>query len=156
MIALVQSLKDSVGCEIGLSSWLTVDQTMIDEFAEATGDRQFIHIDPEKAAKSAFGGTIAHGFLTLSLLPTMIAQIAHTPGLQGTGVNYGLDYIRFLSPVRVGSRIRGRFALAGYSEPRPDTKKLTWDVTIEIEGMDKPALRAKWHTLRISSADATE
>lgn len=152
MITLIQDLQDSVGCEIGLSSWLTVDQSMIDDFAEVTNDRQFIHVDPERASKTDFGGTIAHGFLTLSLLPTMISQCAQLPGLGGTGVNYGLDFVRFLSPTRVGSRIRGRFVLVKYDETRPGSRKLTWDVTIEIEGQEKPALRATWHTLRLSDA----
>ncbi|WP_204115238.1 MaoC family dehydratase [Shimia biformata] len=148
MIALVKNLADSVGIEIGMSSWVVVDQPMIDTFADTTGDRQFIHLDPEAAAEAGFGGTIAHGFLTLSLLPAMIAECVRRPDLTGTGVNYGLDHIRFLSPVRAGSRIRGRFVLADYAEPKPGTRKLTWNVTVEIEDSEKPALVAQWHTLR--------
>lgn len=149
MIALVQGLADSVGLEIGLSSWVTVDQNMIDAFANATGDHQYIHTDPESAAKSAFGGTIAHGFLTLSLLPAMVSECVRRTDLNGTGVNYGLDRVRFLSPVKAGSRIRGRFVLADYFELKPGIRKLTWDVTVEIEGQEKPALSAQWHTLRL-------
>lgn len=149
MIAVVQDLKDSVGVEIGLSSWTTIDQDMIDAFAAVTGDYQFIHTDPEAAGQTPFGGTIAHGFLTLSLLPKMIQECVTRPGTETTGVNYGLDNVRFLSPVPVGSRIRGRFVLHDYTEPRPGLRKLCWDVTVEIDGQEKPALVAKWHSLRV-------
>ncbi len=149
MIAVLQDLKDSVGVEIGLSSWITIDQEMIDAFAAVTGDHQFIHTDPEAAGQTALGGTIAHGFLTLSLLPKMIAECVTRPGTQSTGVNYGLDEVRFVTPVPVGARIRGRFVLNDYVEPRPGVRKLCWDVTVEIDGQAKPALVAKWRALRV-------
>ncbi|MBR9842745.1 MAG: MaoC family dehydratase [Rhodobacteraceae bacterium] len=151
MIAVVQDLKDSVGVEIGLSSWITVDQEMIDAFAAITGDTQFIHTDPEAAGKTPFGGTIAQGFLTLSLLTKMIEDCMTRPGTQTTGVNYGLDAVRFVTPVPAGSRIRGRFVLNDYVEPHPGARKLCWDVTVEIDGKDKPALVAKWRSLRVEN-----
>jgi len=149
MIAVVQDLKDSVGVEIGLSSWITVDQEMIDAFAAVTGDTQYIHTDPEAAGKTAFGGTIAQGFLTLSLLTRMIEECMTRPGTQTTGVNYGLDNVRFVTPVPAGARVRGRFVLNDYVEPYPGARKLCWDVTVEIDGQDTPALVAKWRSLRV-------
>ncbi|WP_372884552.1 MaoC family dehydratase [Shimia sp.] len=149
MIAIVKGLENSVGLEVGLSPWMTVDQSMIDAFADTTGDRQFIHVDPESAAKAAFGTTIAHGFLTLSLLSKMAAEGVKHAEMTGTGVNYGFDRVRFLSPVKVGARIRGRFTLVDFKETRPGVRRLTWDVTVEIEGQDKPALSAQWLTLRL-------
>ncbi|MCW8844058.1 MAG: MaoC family dehydratase [Rhodobacteraceae bacterium] len=149
MIAVVQDLKDSVGIEIGLSSWITINQAMIDAFAAVTGDHQFIHTDPKAAELTSLGGTIAHGFLILSLLPKMIQDCAMQPRTQSTGVNYGLDDVRFVAPVPVGARIRGRFVLNDYVEPHPGVRKLCWDVTVEIEGKEKPALVAKWRALRV-------
>ena len=149
MIAVVQDLKDSVGVEIGLSSWITIDQSMIDAFAAVTGDDQFIHTNPEAAGQTSLGGTIAHGFLTLSLLPKMIRECLSRPNTQSTGVNYGLDEVRFVAPVPAGARVRGRFVLHDYTEPRPGVRKLCWDVTVEIEGQEKPALVAKWRSLRV-------
>ena len=154
MIAVLQDLKDSIGVEIGLSSWITIDQAMIDAFAAVTGDNQFIHTDPQAAQKTALGGTIAHGFLTLSLLPKMIEECAARPAQTTTGVNYGVDHVRFITPVPVGARIRGRFVLNDYVEPRPGVRKLCWDVTVEIEGEKKPALVAKWRSLRVERQSA--
>ncbi|MBD3679831.1 MAG: MaoC family dehydratase [Rhodobacteraceae bacterium] len=145
-----QELATRKGTEIGLSDWLNVDQKMIDGFADVTRDWQFIHVDPARAAaESPYGGTIAHGFLTLSLLP----ELARTalPEIEGAamGVNYGFDRMRFVSPVPSGTRVRGRFVLTGCEERRPGELSLGWNVTVEIEGQDRPALVADWLTLRI-------
>lgn len=132
-----------VGQEIGLSDWITVTQDQIDTFAQCTNDHQFIHVDPVAAAKTPFGSTIAHGFLTLSLLSSMAYQM---PGIDGTvmAVNYGFDKVRFVSPVKVGARIRGRLVLTKFEEIRPGEVQTTMNVTVEIEGQDKPALVAEW------------
>jgi acyl dehydratase len=118
---------------------------MIDRFAEATGDHQFIHVDPERAAQTPFGGTIAHGFLSLSLMP-MLAAKTDTPRIQGVkmGVNYGGNKVRFLAPVRAGSRVRGRFTLDSVEEKAPGQWLMRHTVTVEIEGEGKPALAAEW------------
>ncbi|WP_164516170.1 MaoC family dehydratase [Sphingomonas sp. 2R-10] len=127
------------------SDWLVLTQTMIDAFAEATGDRQFIHVDPQAAAATPFGGTIAHGFLLLSLMPRL-AAISDQPAIAGAlmGVNYGGDRTRFLSPVRAGSRIRGRFTLLAMAEKRPGRWQQTIEYAVEVDGTDKPALIAEW------------
>ncbi len=130
-------LQDRVGQEVGLSDWFTVDQGMIDRFAEATGDHQWIHVDPVRAAAGPFGATVAHGFLTLSLLPRMGESALHVADVR-MGVNYGLDRVRFPNPVRVGSRLRGRFVLQDY-KPIDGGAQLTMACTMEIEGADKPA-----------------
>jgi acyl dehydratase len=120
---------------------------MIDAFAETTLDRQFIHTDPEAAARTAFGGTIAHGFLTLSLLSAMIQDaLPPVPG-RAMGVNYGFDKVRFVTPVRSGARVRGRFSLAEAKLRSPREVQLRYAVTVEIEGADRPALIADWLTL---------
>ncbi|WP_340108053.1 MaoC family dehydratase [Pikeienuella sp. HZG-20] len=140
----LDELRALLGAEIGVSRWIEVTQEMIDRFAEVTDDHQFIHVNPELAAKSPFGGTIAHGFLTLSLLSTMVYESG--PSLKGVamGVNYGFDKIRFLSPVRAGKRIRGRFTLLKLDESVPGQVTYTQAVTVEIEGEEKPALFAEW------------
>ncbi len=140
-----ETLKDRIGEELGVSNWVTVDQKMIDMFAEATGDHQFIHVDPECAKLTPFGGTIAHGFLTLSLLPRLAAE-ADMPKIEGVkmGVNYGGNKVRFLTPVKSGSRVRGRFKLLDIEEKRPGQWQQTQEFTVEIEGQDKPALIAEW------------
>ena len=125
-----------VGQEIGVSDWITVDQRRIDGFAEATGDRQWIHIDPQRAAAGPFGTTIAHGFLTLSLLPEMGASAMEVRDTR-MGVNYGLNKVRFTAPVPVDSRLRGRFKLLAY-EPIEGGAQLTMEVTMQREGSDKP------------------
>lgn len=137
----------SKGQEIGVSDWLLVSQERINLFADATGDHQFIHIDPERAAATPFGGTIAHGFLTASLLSEM--AMTALPGVEGAkmGVNYGLNSLRFLSPVRSGKRIRGRFVLKDAVERSAGVIQSTTEVTVEIEGETKPALAAEWVTL---------
>ena len=132
-----------------VSGWLTVDQTMIDRFAVATHDHQFIHVDPERAkAETPYGGTIAHGFLTLSLLSTLAYDAL--PGVEGAriGVNYGFDRVRFLNPVRAGARVRGRFRMIGLTE-RAVSVQTAWDAAIEIEQATKPALTAEWITLTL-------
>ena len=140
-----QELQAKVGQNIGVSDWFEVSQERINKFAEATGDFQFIHIDEEKAKLTPFGGTIAHGFLTLSLIPVLSAM---TEGARVSnvkmGVNYGGNKTRFLAPVRSGKRVRGHFKLLDLSEKRPGQWQQTLEYTLEIEGEDKPALQAEW------------
>jgi acyl dehydratase len=143
-IASLDEIRVRIGSEIGVSSWLTVDQTRIDIFAEATEDRQFIHIDPAAAAQTPFGGTIAHGFLTLSLLSRMGAEAMLIPEGVRMAVNYGLDRVRFLAPVRSGKRVRGRFMLDSVEEKAPGQVLMRHTVTVDIEGEQKPALTAQW------------
>jgi acyl dehydratase len=143
-VATLDDIRARVGSEIGVSSWLTMDQSRIEEFADATEDRQFIHVDPEAAAKTPFGGTIAHGFLTLSLLSRMAADAMLVPENTKMAINYGLDRVRFLSPVKSGRRVRGRFTLDSIEEKAPGQWLLRHTVTVEIEGEDKPALTAVW------------
>lgn len=136
-----------MGEEVGTSTWLTVGQERISTFADATEDRQFIHVDEAAAAQTPFGGTIAHGFLTLSLLSRMAAETILIPPTSKMVVNYGLERVRFLAPVRSGKRIRGRFTLEAVEEKAPGQILLRHLVTVEIEGEDKPALSAVWLTL---------
>ena len=143
-IASLADIHARIGSETGVSGWLTIDQARIDAFAEATEDRQFIHTDPAAAAQGPFGGTIAHGFLTLSLLSRMAAEAMLLPDTLKMAVNYGFDRVRFLAPVRSGSRIRGRFRLDSAQEKAPGQSLLRHSVTVEIEGEDKPALTADW------------
>jgi len=134
-----------VGKEIGVSSWHLVDQPRIDTYADVIEDHQFIHVNPERAKKeTAFGTTIAHGFLTMSLLSIMSYEVM--PVIAGTtmGVNYGFDKLRFISPVRSGKRVRGRFVLAEAKLRKPNELQSRTNVTVEIEGEDKPALVADW------------
>jgi len=137
-------IKNKVGEEVGVSDWILVDQARIDAFADATEDRQFIHVDAATASQTPFGGTIAHGFLTLSLLPRMAADAMLIPDGVKMGVNYGLDRVRFLAPVRSGKRVRGRFTLDSVEEKAPGQVLLRHTVTVEIEGEEKPALTAVW------------
>ena len=143
-LASLDEIRARVGGEVGVSSWLTIGQDRIDTFADATEDHQFIHVDPEAAAKTPFGGTIAHGFLTLSLLSRMASEATFVPEGLKMAVNYGFDRIRFLSPVRSGKRVRGRFMLDSVEEKAPGQWLLRHSVTVEIEGEDKPALTAVW------------
>jgi acyl dehydratase len=140
-----QELQAKVGQMIGTSDWFEVTQERINKFAEATGDFQFIHVDLEKAKQTPFGGTIAHGFLTLSLIPVLGAM---TEGVRVSdvkmGVNYGGNKTRFISPVRAGKRVRAHIKLLGLAEKRPGQWQQTNEYTIEIEGEDKPALIAEW------------
>lgn len=142
-----EQMKDLVGQVVGTSEWVEVSQERINQFAEATGDFQFIHIDPEAAAKTPFGGTIAHGFLTLSLIPllTMNSDIPRAEGVR-MGVNYGGNKTRFIAPVRSGKRVRGHFKLLEIEEKRPGQWQQTMEITVEIEGEPKPALICEWIT----------
>jgi len=145
----VADLPGLIGQETGVSRWITVDQARIDAFAEITEDRQFIHIDPVAAARTPFGGTIAHGFLTLSLLSAMTYDAV--PPLEGVvmGVNYGFDKLRFLAPVPAGSNVRGRFKLLSAEDKGGGRWLLKHEVTVEIDGADKPALIAEWLGMQV-------
>jgi|SRR6476659_844705 acyl dehydratase len=149
-VASLDDIRSRLGAEIGVSNWLTVDQERIHAFAEATEDRQYIHTDPDAAAQTVFGGTIAHGFLTLSLLSRMAAEAMLIPDGVKMAVNYGLDRVRFLAPVKSGRRVRGRFTLDSIDEKAPGQLLLRHTVTVEIEGEDKPALTAQWLGLIIT------
>jgi acyl dehydratase len=143
-IVTLDEIRSRAGTEIGVSEWITVDQSRIDAFAEATDDHQFIHVDADAAAKTPFGGTIAHGFLSLSLLSRMAHDVMLAPEGLKMSVNYGFDRIRFLAPVRSGKRVRGHFLLEDASEKSPGQLLTRHAVTVEIEGEEKPALTATW------------
>ena len=143
-VASLEEIRSRVGSEVGVSDWILVDQRAIDAFADVTQDHQFIHVDPEAAARTPFGGTVAHGFLTLSLLSRMAADAMLRPETVRMGVNYGLDKVRFIAPVRSGKRVRGRFRLDRFEEKAPGQWQFVHNVTVEIEGEDKPALVADW------------
>jgi acyl dehydratase len=133
-----------VGQKLGVSDWFTLDQQRINDFADCTEDHQFIHVDEEAAAKTPFGGTIAHGFLTLSMLVKLCEQVSVHPEGMVMGVNYGLNKVRFLAPVRAGKRVRAHVELASV-EPKDGNRFLTQqNITVEIEGEDTPALYAEW------------
>lgn len=137
-----------VGREIGVSSWIAVDQTMINAFADATRDHQFIHVDPERAAaETPYGGTIAHGFLTLSLLSAMNYEALPAIVEQTVGINYGFEKVRFVAPVKAGARVRGRFVLKDARFRGADMMVTTYGVTVEIEDERRPALTADWLTI---------
>jgi acyl dehydratase len=138
-------LAAAVGTHLGFSDWLTVDQHRIDTFADATGDHQWIHVDPERAAAGPFGTTIAHGFLTLSLVPYLLRDLVDYPAWP-VRINYGSDRVRFLAPVPVGSRVRAGAELAAV-RPSGTGTQVTVSVTVEIDGSDKPALVAQTLTL---------
>jgi acyl dehydratase len=140
----LDSYQALVGQEIGVSSWHRIDQARIDAFAEVTEDHQFIHVDPEGAKTTPFGSTIAHGFLTMSLLSGMSNEVMPTIEGSTMGVNYGFDRLRFISPVRSGKRVRGRFTLAKVEMRRPKELQSLTNVSVEIEGEEKPALVADW------------
>ena len=142
--APLEDIRSKVGEEVGVSSWLEMDQQRINEFADATEDRQFIHTDPDAASQTPFRTTIAHGFLTLSMLSRMAAEAMLVPDSIRMAVNYGLDRVRFVAPVRSGKRIRGRFRLDSVEEKGPGQLLLRHTVTVEIEGEEKPALTAEW------------
>lgn len=137
----LDELRSLVGSDLGHSEWITIEQQRIDQFAQATGDHQWIHIDPVRAAAGPFGATIAHGFLTLSLLPEMTAS-AFTIADVRMGVNYGLNRVRFTSPVPVGSRLRGRFKLLAF-EPIDGGAQLIVEASMHREGLDKPVCIAE-------------
>jgi acyl dehydratase len=148
-VAALADIRSRVGQEIGVSDWITIDQARIDSFAETTEDRQFIHTDPTAAAETAFGGTVAHGFLSLSLLSRMGVEAMLLPEGLTMAVNYGLDRVRFLAPVRSGRRVRGRFVLDSVEEKAPGQILMRHQVTVEIEGEEKPALTALWIALAV-------
>ena len=144
VIAALEALQASIGTEIGVSRWITVDQPMIDRFAETTQDTQWIHVDPARAAGTPFGGTIAHGFLTLSLASRFAYDCFEDLPGQVMGLNYGFNTLRFVTPVRAGQRVRGRFTLRDAVLRGPDQILRTVDLRIEIDGVPTPALVAEW------------
>jgi acyl dehydratase len=147
-----RGLAELVG-QTFVSHWLNVGQARIDAFATVTEDDQFIHVDPVRASETVFGGTVAHGFLTLSLLSAMAYSVL--PLIEGAahGVNYGFDRVRFLHPVRSGSRVRARFTLVSATERPERAWLLTYDVSVEIDGAAKPALAAQWLTMQVMGGD---
>jgi acyl dehydratase len=142
--ASIADIEAVVGQTLGASSWLLVDQARIDKFADVTGDHQFIHVDPSAAKETPFGGTIAHGLLILSLLPVFASEVVPLPATTKMGVNYGFNKIRFVSPVRSGSEIRGHFTLLDFREVKQGRWQQTTEVSVEIAGESKPALIADW------------
>lgn len=146
----LRELRDRTGAEVGVSDWLTVSQGMIQQFADATGDHQWIHLDVERAkAESPFGTTIAHGFLTMSLLVQLMADAVRIDEPCKLSVNYGFNRLRFVSPVPAGSRIRVRAALNSIKD-LDGAVEINWGITVEIEGREKPALVAEWVSRRYS------
>lgn len=143
-----------MGEPVGVSDWFLVDQDLIDAFADVSGDRQFIHVDPERArSETPFGGTIAHGFLVLSLISRMRHNAVPPIANVVMGINYGFERVRFISPVPSGSRIRGRFTLNELDERGPNEFQFTWGVSVDIDGAHKPALVAEWLTRAIVKPD---
>jgi acyl dehydratase len=145
----IAELGQRVGHDIGLSRWFLIDQKRIDAFADATEDWQFIHVDPEAARSTPFGATIAHGFLTLSMLSAIAYDALPKVSGVAMGVNYGFEKVRFVAPVRAGRRIRGRFRLTGLTQRSEREWQSRKAVTVEIEGEDKPALVADWLSLYV-------
>ena len=147
------TLEQFTGREIGVSEWVVVDQKRIDEFAECTGDRQWIHVDVERARReSPYGGTIAHGYLTLSLAASLTIEAGVVPSDAAAALNYGLDKVRFLTPVKAGARVRNRVVLLGVEQKQPGRVLLTLQNTIEIDGEAKPALIAESLALLMARA----
>ncbi len=144
------NFQDHIGADAGVSPWVEISQDRVNAFADITVDHQFIHLDPEQAAQTPFGGTIAHGFLILSLL-THFAESGTGTSIEGTvmRINYGFDRLRFLSPVHVGHRVRGRAKLLSVAETKPNQFRIKQEVIVEIEGEDKPALVAEWLTMAV-------
>ena len=141
----IEDIADFLGKEVGLTDWIEINQTQINKFADATGDHQYIHVDEGRAAETPFGATIAHGFLTLSLLSKLSSMNGGIKLKNSVmGINYGLDKVRFVSPVKVNSRVRARFELVSAEEKKPKHYLLKHNVTVEIEGVEKPALIAEW------------
>ena len=140
----VDQLNDYIGKEVGISEWLLVNQERINQFADATGDHQYIHVDSDRAAQTPFGTTIAHGFLTMSLMVLMGYEGSTKLENSVMGINYGFDKLRFINPVKVNSKIRGRFQLISAEEKKPNQWLLKHNITVEIAGEEKPALVAEW------------
>lgn len=143
----LSDVKNLVGTEVGISDWITVTQNTIDGFADATDDHQFIHTDPVRAAETPFGGTIAHGFLSLSLLSAMNYNCLPRIREQTMGINYGFDKVRFVTPVKSGAKVRGRFTMAEARFRGAGMLMVTYEVTVDVEGERKPALTATWLTI---------
>jgi len=143
-IASLDEISARIGGEIGVSPWIAIPQADIDTFAQVTGDHQFIHVDPLAAANTPFGGTIAHGFLTLSLLSQMASHVMLAPEGLKMAVNYGFEKVRFIAPVRAGKRVRGRFMLSRMEKKKPGQWQFVHQITVEIEGEERPALQADW------------
>jgi acyl dehydratase len=143
-ISTLDEIRSKIGQPVGTSDWIEVGQDRISQFADATEDHQFIHVDPKAAEAAGLGGTIAHGFLSLSLLSRMAADVMLIPDTTKMALNYGLDRVRFLAPVKAGKRVRGHFTLDGIDEKSPGQLLIRQTVTVEIEGEDKPALTAQW------------
>jgi acyl dehydratase len=145
-----EALKNREGTEVGVSEWILIDQAKINEFARLTQDDQFIHIDPERAQKeTVFGGTIAHGFLVLSLSSKFALDVFDGEADKRVSINYGFDKVRFISPVSTNSWVRGRFTLKRVDVNRPTELRQIYDLSIEIKGSDRPAVIAEWITLTI-------
>ncbi|MFN4288291.1 MAG: MaoC family dehydratase [Brevundimonas sp.] len=144
-----EALKDRLGEVVGTSDWIRIDQMRINAFAGVTEDEQFIHVDQAAAARTPFGGTIAHGFLTLSMLSRMSMQALRPLDGVVMGINYGFDKVRFLQPVRAGKRIRGHFTLLSIEEKGAGRWLIRHEVSVEIEGEDKPALIAEWLGMQV-------
>ena len=145
------NMLEHLGADLGTSSWLLIDQARIDTFADCTLDHQFIHVDPVKAAQTPFGGTIVHGFLSLSLLSHFAGTVGCGFENAVMGINYGFDRVRFLTPVKVDSRIRARARLLDVQEKSPGQFLIKQEVSLEIEGEPKPALIAEWLTMAITA-----
>ena len=145
----VDQLNDYIGKEVGISEWLLVDQERINQFADATGDHQYIHVDSDRAAQTPFGTTIAHGFLTMSLMVLMGYEGSTKLENSVMGINYGFDKLRFINPVKVNSKIRGRFQLISAEEKKPNQWLLKHNITVEIAGEEKPALVAEWLGMKV-------
>lgn len=146
-----EQLADRIGEETGVSEWVQIDQDRIDAFADATMDHQFIHVDPTAAAQTPFGSTIAHGFLTLSLTTPMMMETMLGPDRMVMAINYGTDKLRFIEPVKVGKRVRARTRLVDVTEKGPGRWLLKNEVTVEIEGSDRPALIVEALTLFVTA-----
>ena len=138
----IDDIEALVGQHLGTSDWVEITQSRIDQFAEATGDHQWIHVDPERAKTGPFGTTIAHGYLTLSLLPLFYQSVYKVEGVK-MGINYGANKVRFLNPVPVGSRLRASIEVGEVKRVANDGAQITWNVTVELEGSDKPACYAE-------------
>jgi acyl dehydratase len=149
----IDELIALAGSQAGVSRWFAIDQPRIDAFAEITDDRQFIHVDPEAARATPFGGAIAHGFLTLSMLSALAMDALPRVEGRAMGVNYGFDKLRFVSPVRAGGRIRGRFRIDSVTPRSPTEFMVRYAVTVEIEGAVKPAIVAEWLTIVVMGED---
>jgi acyl dehydratase len=154
-VKIFETLNDvveSVGQEIGPSEWVEISQDMINTFAAVTGDEQWIHVDTERAATGPFGKTIAHGFLTVSLIPRLVSTL-YQIRQKSTGVNYGLNKVRFMTPIPSGSRIRAYATLKNASEVSGSGIQLEWQLRVEIDGKEKPACLAEWLIRRYPAAD---